>query len=188
MDQQQLYTRIEEQKEQLLNSLTDYWKAYSGMDTWYFWVNLACVILPLIILLFTIDKKRIFEISFFGYSVHILWANIDSILSLNNYMVHPHTISFLFPVGITMTAVVLPVAFMLMYQYCSNNSKNFYIYMVILSLIFAFVVAPISNMLDLLNLHNGMNYFYLFLIDIVITFASYMLTKFFSHLQRRASE
>ncbi|OZU88162.1 hypothetical protein CIL03_13645 [Virgibacillus indicus] len=104
MNESELYNQIYQQKEQLGSLISEYWNLYSGMDTWYFWFNVASVLIPLVILYFAIDRQRIFEISFFGFAVHVLWANIDSILSSNNYLVHAHTLTHLIPSGITMTA------------------------------------------------------------------------------------
>ena len=179
MKEQQLYEKIYEQREQLNNLIGEYWRNYTGYDTWYFWFNLAALLIPLIILYFKIDKKRIFEISFFGYTAHILWSNIDTILSTNNYLVHTHSLSYLLPAGITMTAVIIPVLFMFIYQYCTNNGKNFYFYIIIISLLLGLGFGSISQKLELFKMHKGMNLFYLVLIDIAVAYISYWFTKLF---------
>lgn len=51
---------------------SDYWKDYSDFGNWQFWVVLGLLIIPLLVLCFTIDRIRIFELFFFGYTVHIL--------------------------------------------------------------------------------------------------------------------
>ncbi|MDQ0224284.1 hypothetical protein CHH83_13910 [Bacillus sp. 7586-K] len=177
--------KIMEQKDKLNDLIQQYWDDYSGIGTWYFWFNMICVIIPLLILYKKIDRNRIFEICFFGYTVHVLWSNVDSVLSSMNYLIHPHTLSSFLPVGITLTAVLLPVAFMFVYQYCTNRGKYFYLYVILLSMIFAFIFAPISKAFNLLTFFNGMNYFYLFLIDVVIAIIAYWLTRFFANLQRK---
>ncbi|MFC7062089.1 CBO0543 family protein [Halobacillus seohaensis] len=179
MNETQLSNKIFEQKEQLNSLISKYYELYSGMDTWYLWFNIASILIPLIILYFKIDKKRLFEISFFGYTAHLLWANIDSVLSANNYLVHPHTLTHLTPTGITITAVLFPVTFMLLYQYCTNKEKSFYIYAIIFSLIFAYGFGGFSKAVDLLKMHKGMNLTYLFLIDIAVAFTALWVTKLF---------
>ncbi|MFD1040059.1 hypothetical protein ACFQ3N_16930 [Virgibacillus byunsanensis] len=183
MTEQELYHRIFELKEQLGNVISEYWNLYSGPDTWYFWFNVATVIIPLIILLLIIDKKRIFEISFFGYTIHVIWANIDNILSMNNYFVYPHSLTHLLPVGVTITAVLLPIVFMLIYQYCTNNDRNYYIYALIGSAIFAYGFGYFSLSVDLLRVHKGMNLTYLFLIDVAVMYIAFWATKLFLKLQ-----
>ncbi len=159
--------------------ISNYWNSYSSIDTWFFWFNVASVVVPLLVLYYKIDKSRLFEICFFGYSVHVLWSNVDSILSKNNYLVHPHTLSYLFPVGITVTAVIFPVTFMLIYQYCKNKVKNFYLYSIIGSIVFAYGFGGLSDVVDLLKMHKGMNLTYLFLIDIAVVFTALWMTKLF---------
>jgi hypothetical protein len=186
MNENQLYDKIYEQKDQLLHLVTEQWNANSGINTWYFWFNIASILLPLAFLYFKIDKKRIFELSFFGYSVHVLWSNVDSILYKANLLNHPHPPHYLLPIGITVTAVLLPVTFMLLYQYCSNRGKNFYLYAIIGSLIFAYGFGSISLKVDLLRMHKGMNLHYLFLIDVAVAFIAFWATKLFGYLYKKS--
>ncbi|GAB3042805.1 hypothetical protein [Virgibacillus ainsalahensis] len=179
MNEHQLYQEIFKVREQLSNLYSEYWSLYSGMDTWYFWVNIASVLLPLIFLYFVIDRKRLFEISFFGFTIHILWMNVDTILAEQNFLIHPHTLTPLTTSGITVTAVLLPVTFMLLYQHCTNKGKNFYFYAVIASVIFAFGLGGLSSIFGLLEFHKGMNLTYLLFIDVGIAFLSLWFTKLF---------
>ncbi|UOR13651.1 hypothetical protein [Halobacillus amylolyticus] len=179
MSETKLYHKIYEQKEQLSSLITEHWNLYSGIDTWYFWFNIASVLIPLLVLYFKIDKTRLFEICFFGYTTHILWSYADSALNQSNYLVHPHSLTHLFPVGVNVTAVLFPVTFMLLYQYCMNREKNFYIHAIILSLIFAYGFGGLSDAVNLLKMHKNMNLTYLFLIDIAVVFIALWMTKLF---------
>ncbi|WP_100012470.1 hypothetical protein [Lentibacillus sediminis] len=184
MNRTQLYNEIYETKDRLASLYSEYWSNFAGPETWYFWFNLASVVLPLVLLFFVIDRERIFEISFFGYSAHMLWLNTDTILSAQNFLTHPHGISHLFPIGITVTAVLFPVTFMLLYQHCTNKGKNFYLYAVIVSAIFAYVLGGLSDLLDLLRMHKGMNLTYLFLIDVAVVFVALWATRLFLRIKR----
>ncbi|MFD2629415.1 hypothetical protein [Oceanobacillus kapialis] len=179
MSEEQLYQKIYHVKEQLSELQHHFWNQYSDFETWYFWFNLLSIFLPLLILYVVADRKRLFEISFFGYTAHVLWSNIDSILSSNNYLVHPHSLSYLLPVGFTVTTVVFPVTFMFVYQYCTHRGKNVFIYFTGMSFLFAYGFGGISILLGLLEMHKGMNLFYLFLIDIVVSFLAYGFTRLF---------
>ncbi|MFC4558448.1 hypothetical protein ACFO3D_09515 [Virgibacillus kekensis] len=179
MTEKELYQQIYTTKEQLGNLLTEHWQLYSNMTTWYFWVNLVILIVPFIVLYMYVDRKRIFEVAFYGYSIHILWYNVDGFLTGNNYMNHPHSLTTFLPESFTVSAVFFPISFLLLYQYCTNNGKNYYIYSVIGSFIFAFGFGGISLLVELLRFHKGMNLFYLFLIDIVIVLTALAMTKVF---------
>jgi hypothetical protein len=163
---------------------SDYWKDYSDFGNWQFWVVLALLIIPLLVLCFTIDRKRMFELFFFGYTVHILWTYIDIALGRNGYFVHKYFLTPLLPNAANMTASVLPVGFLLVYQYCTNKQKNFYLYTIILSACFAFAFASIEQYMGFVEFRKGMNQFYLFLIDLGIVFISYWFTKFILKIKK----
>ncbi|SFB30209.1 hypothetical protein SAMN04488072_11456 [Lentibacillus halodurans] len=188
MNEQELYYRILEQKEQLQYLLKEHWQLFSNMSTWFFWFNLATVIIPLVILYFSIDRKRLFEVAFYGYSMHVLWLNIDMILTGNNYFNHPHSLFYILPEGVSVTSVFLPVVFMLLYQHCTNNGKNFYLYATVTSTIFAFGFGFFAESVDLLRMHKGMNLFYLTLIDIAAAFIAYWATNIFLMIKKQKPE
>ncbi|WP_106498186.1 hypothetical protein [Lentibacillus sp. Marseille-P4043] len=179
MSEEQLYDKIYEQKDQLQKLISEYWHAFSGVDTWYFWFNIASVIIPLLILYFVIDRKRLFEICFFGYTIHVLWINIGSSLSSANYFVYPHSLTYIIPTGVNIAAVLLPITFMLLYQYCMNYKKNFYVVAIIGALVFAYGFGSFSLAVDLLKVNKGMNLTYLFFIDVAVSFIAYWFTKLF---------
>jgi hypothetical protein len=186
MSEKQLYGEIYHYKEQLSQATTRFWNQYSGPDTWYFWFNLAAFLLPLLYLYFKVDKRRLFEISFYGYTAHVLWSNADYILSSYNLLAHPHSLLQAVPGGISVTAVIFPVTFMLLYQYCTNKSKNFYLYGIGASIIFAYGFGYISKVLGLLKMHNGMNLTFLFLIDIAVAFISLWATRLFLKIKSKS--
>ncbi|WP_404458112.1 hypothetical protein [Oceanobacillus kapialis] len=179
MNEEQLYDKIYQVKEQLSQLNQHFWEKFSDFDTWYFWFNLMSIFLPLLILYVVLDRKRLFEISFYGYTTHVLWSNTDSILSSANYLNHPHSLSYLLPVGFSVTTVIFPVSFMLIYQYCTNRNKNIFLYFIGFSAVFAFGFGGFSLLVGLLEMNKGMNLFYLFLIDLVISFMAYGFTKLF---------
>ncbi len=84
-----------------------------------------------------------------------------------------------------MTASALPVAFLLIYQYCTNNKKSFYLYILLLSILFAFGLAIIEDKVGLLKFDKGMNSFYLLLVDLVIAISAYWMTKIVRKLGSR---
>ncbi|WP_442600206.1 hypothetical protein [Neobacillus sp. D3-1R] len=164
-------------KNKELNDLFDsYWNHYSDFDTWPFWVAVLLLFVPLIILYKKIDRKKIFEIFFFGYTVHIMWTYIDIALENHNYFFHTFYLTPLLPKTIDVTGSLLPVGFLLIYQYCTNHHKNFYLYTVLLSAIFAFIFASIEKMSGLLILNKGFNQLHLFAIDVLIAYTAYWFT------------
>jgi hypothetical protein len=161
-----------------LNSLFhSYWHDYSSLTEWQFWFVLFLLAAPLVLLYYTVDRTRIFELFFFGYSVHILWTYVDVPLERYGYFVHQYFLVPIFPYSLNMTASVLPVSFLLLYQYCTSRKKSFFVYALVMSAIFTFVFAPLEEYFGLLALRRGMNYFYVFLIDLGIVYFSYLFTR-----------
>jgi hypothetical protein len=179
----QYWKQIYEQKDKLNGLYSSYWDRYSDFGTWQFWIVVALLVAPLILLYFTVDRKRIFEIFFFGYTVHLFWTYIDIALGRNGYFTHKYFLTPVLPNATNMTASVLPVGFLLLYQYCTNHKKNFYLYSLVLSAVFAFGFASIEKYLGLVEFRHGMNQFYVFLIDIGIVYISCWFTKYMLKLK-----
>ncbi|WP_176087279.1 hypothetical protein [Virgibacillus dokdonensis] len=178
-----LYLQIYNLKEKLGKLESEYWQLTSNVETWYFWFNISFFFIPLFILYKFIDRERIFEISFYGYSVHMISSKVNGALEANNLLVHPHDLTSLFPSGMTVTAVILPVAYMLLYQYCINQNKNFYVYTLLLSILISYGLDYIFILIDYLKLNKGMNLTYLLLLNFVAACLSYWLTVLFKWIK-----
>lgn len=185
MDFREYWERMHTKGEELNSLISSYWNDYSNMGTWQFWTVVALLVIPLVILYFTVDKKRIFELFFFGYTVHILWTYIDIVIERYGYFVHTYFLAPVFPFALNMTASALPVGFLLLYQYCTNTNKNFHLYALILSAAFAFGFASIEEGLGLLQFRKGMNQFYIFIIDVMIAYSAYWFTKIVLKIRER---
>ncbi|WP_413303348.1 hypothetical protein AA0X95_25910 [Bacillus sp. 1P10SD] len=186
MDYKQQWERIVEQKVELHSAYSSYWNQYSNFGNWQFWLVLSLLLFPLILLVFTVDRKRIFEIFFFGYTVHILWAYLDIALGHRGFFVHKYFLLPVLPNATNVTASVLPVGFLLVYQYCTNHKKNFFLYTILLSAVFAFGFASSERYLGLVEFRMGMNQFYLFLIDLVIVFIAFWVTRLLLKVRNQA--
>lgn len=185
MSEEQYWQAIHKTQDKLNRLFYDYWKQYSDFGNWQFWTVLALAVLPLVLLCFTVDRKRIFELFFFGYTVHILWTYIDIALGRSNHLIHTYFLIPILPNASNITASVLPVGFLLLYQYCTNHNKNFYIYTIVLSALFAFGLAPLEKSVGLIEARKSMNLFYVFLIDLGVVYFAYWLTKWLLKIQNK---
>ena len=177
MERDQYIDQIFNKQEELSTIVQSYWSEYSHMGTWHFWLVTSFLIIPLVILVFTVDRKRIFEVLFFGFVVHMLWTYVAQFLTNLGYFAYNYYSAPFLPASLNMTASVLPVSFLLLYQYCTNHQKNFFLYLVLLSAVFAFGFASIEIKMGFLELRSGMRQLYLFLSDIVIGVLAYFLTQ-----------
>ena len=162
-DQLKQFEELQKQEKELSQNWIDYWFDFSGLYTWEFWFNLIMLVGPLIALYFFLDRKRAFHIGFFGYSLHIIALYFDGFGTRNGLWAYPYKIFPFFPVNIGLDSSLIPVLYMLVYQWVLKRGKNYYLYALLVSVFFAFLFKPIMEVMGLFKLGEGMNYFYLFL-------------------------
>ncbi|AGT32068.1 hypothetical protein M493_08975 [Geobacillus genomosp. 3] len=180
------WNAIDDSRSKLHDLLQSYWNDYSNVGTWQFWLIVVFLVAPVLLLVFTVDRRRILEVFFFGYTVHILWTYAYIALENAMYLSPRYFLTPFLPFALNITASVLPVGFLLLYQYCTNRNKNFYAYTLLLSAVFAFGLASLEQWLGLLDLHRGLHKFHLFLIDLAIVFIAYGVTRFLVRVQARS--
>ncbi|RIW37294.1 hypothetical protein D3H55_04445 [Bacillus salacetis] len=185
MSYEEYWTRLYKTGDELNSLFHLYWTEYSSFTDWQFWVVVILLAGPVFLLFYTVDRSRIFELFFFGYTVHLLWTYVDVPLERYGYFVHPYFIHPIFPYSLNMTAAVLPVSFLLLYQWCTKRKKNFYLHAVLMSLAFSFLFAPLKRYAGLVELRKGMNYFYVFLVDLGVVFISYIFTRLLKGVYER---
>ncbi|WP_078594830.1 CBO0543 family protein [Evansella clarkii] len=164
-----------------------YWQLYSDFSSWQFWVCLLILLGPLIVVYFTIDREKIYLISFYGFAVHVLFAYTDQIGIRLGLWGYPYQVLPFIP-SVSLDAALIPVAVMLVYQWTINNNKSFYLYAFITALIFGFGFKPILVINGLFERFQWVNYFHIFLIYIVLFLAAYFLTKLFAWMQKQTKE
>lgn len=171
---------------ELSKSWYDYWINYSNIDSWQFWVNMLFLLIPLIILWFKIDRKHAFFYGYYGYSVHILSSYIDAYSTLRGHWEYPYKAFPLFPVSLSLDTSLIPVTYMLVYQWTKHRKKNYYVTLIILSAIFAFIFKPILSYFDLFQLANGKTYFHLYFWYFSGGVVAKLLTNVFIYLEKNA--
>jgi hypothetical protein len=177
--------QIKEAQEKVFDLWIDYWREYSAFDTWQFWVNVALIILPLILLYFFIDRKKIFLLGFFGFNIHIWSAYLDGMATRANYVGYPYKAIPLLPVHFGTDTSFVPVLFILLYQWTLNKKKNFYLYSLGLIAFISFVYKPLNAAHYLFQLNKGTTYFHIFLTYIIITLISIGITNLFIYLHKK---
>lgn len=171
------WQQIIEQNQKLNELYTSYWNTYSSFGNWQFWVIVASLILPLILLYFTVDRKRIFELFFFGYTIHMIWAYVDIALGRQTILTHTYFLLPMLPIATNITASLIPVGFILTYQYAINHKKNFYFLAFLVSILYSVVFAGIERAMGFVRFENGSMYLILILLDLIIVYFSYWFTR-----------
>lgn len=127
-----------------------HWLNYE-LFTSSWWISVIMTIFPICIFIKLVDKGQILKIALFGFLVSIFTSTLD-IIGLD-YVLWEYPVRVL-PIThnlIPMDLVVVPVIFMLIYQYFRKFSK-YLIATVIVSMIFSFVFEPLLVFLKIYSL------------------------------------
>ncbi|MFB6468621.1 CBO0543 family protein [Cytobacillus sp. Hz8] len=144
------------------------------------------LIVPLFILIWKIDKGKIFLICFFGYSVHMISFYI-SLLGVNMGMWnYPIQLVPLLP-SFSLDSSIVPVTFMLAYQWALNKKKNYYIVALAVSIFFSFIFEPILVKMEIFKLYNHITYLHRFILYIVISLVAKFMSNVFLWIQKRGN-
>ena len=184
-EQEKQLSKILTQQENVIEMWVEYWKAFSTWDTWQFWAIILVWVIPLIVIYFAIDKRKIFQIGFYGFNIHAWFSYSDAIAIRTSHISYPFQVIPFMPVNFALDASLVPVSFMLLYQWCLNHNKNVFLYGTILSVIFSFGLKPLLVSLDLLQLHKGTTYFFIFLNYLLILVLTIFITKIFIYLKNK---
>ncbi|MGF7034889.1 hypothetical protein J2T17_005858 [Paenibacillus mucilaginosus] len=185
-DQQASFEHLRQMKKQYSSELMDYWIRYSNIDTWQFWACVVLLIGPLVLLFFILDRSKAIHMGFFGYSIHVLTFYADNFGVTHGLWDYPYKVMPFLPMSLMIDASLVPVLFMLVYQWCVNHHKSKLLFLTATSVCFAFVIKPILSLAGLFLLFEWMNFFYLFLAYMFVTLGAMLLTAIFRWLMRSA--
>ncbi|WP_284641166.1 CBO0543 family protein [Paenibacillus silviterrae] len=169
-------------QERLTREGVNYWSLYSNFTTWQFWTILAMLIIPLILVYRFIDRTKIYQIAFFGFATHVLFAYTDVFGIRYGLWGYPYQVIPFLP-SVSLDAALIPVAIMFVYQWTLKRGKNFHLYAVLTALAFGFGFKPLLVMFGLFEKYKWVNYFIIFLIYITLYEAAYLLTSLFSKMK-----
>ncbi|WP_235991868.1 CBO0543 family protein [Metabacillus schmidteae] len=173
-------------QEKVSNDWIDYWFEYSSFDTWQFWVNVSFIIIPLIVLYIFIDKKRVFLLGFYGFNIHVWMVYTDAIGTRYNFFEYPYKAVPFLPIHVGIDTSLVPVLFILLYQWILHKKKNFYLYNLGLILFLSFIFKPIIVSHHLFHLKNGANFLYIFLLYVIVVLISRAITNVFIYLHSKS--
>lgn len=177
------FDKIVEMTRELQKDLTEYFLNYKLYASFEYWMMIAILLAPLVFIMLKIDKKKILQIGFYGYGIHIFISYLDLYGRSSGYWNYPFPVIPELP-GLSLDSSLIPVAYMLMYQWTINRKKNYYIYAIVLSGGFAFVFKPMLVGIGLFKLY-GINYFHILIVYIIPAILSKLITDLFLWLQKK---
>lgn len=187
MGEEQLgaFNHLVEMQKELTTLEMKYWNQYSSYNDWHFWFMVVLLILPLIVLYLFIDRRRMFHLGFFGFSIHILQSYVDSAAVYLGKWTYLYKLIPIYPISFALDASCIPVTFMLIYQWTLNHKKNFYLYATMPAIFFAFIAKPFLVGINITKLGpsgGGFAYLILFISHLFIAYASKWITDLFRKL------
>lgn len=181
--QQEYLEQIRNFSKKTTDLSTQYWKEFSDFDSIQFWFILSVLIIPLIVLIWKIDRKKMFLLGFFGLNYHIWFAYANAGGIRLGKWEYPYEIIPMMP-SFSLDASLIPICYMFVYQWILNHQKNFYFYAICLSAAFAFIMKPILVHFHFFHMFDSINYFILFLFYIGIAIMSKLVTNIFGKMQK----
>jgi hypothetical protein len=174
-----------ETQKKLKDMSIEYWEKYV-FNTWQWWLNIATLLLPLILWWKLVDKKRLLEISVYGFFASVTAVFFDMIGETLVLWDYPYLVIPMDYILIDTDYSILPIAYMLIYQYFPSW-KGFIIANTVLSALFSFVAEPLLVLLGLYEIH-GWKYIYSFPIYVAIAILCKGITKLFLNAQTASTK
>lgn len=162
----------------------DAWKQSSVFYSFEFWLIVAIFLVPLLILVFKIDRSNIFLIGFYGYSINFIGSMINLIGVNLGFWNYPIQMIPAIP-SIAYDTSLVPVTYMFIYQWSLNKNKNYFILALIASIIFSFLIEPLFSSLNLFKLYPGITYVHRLICYVGLSILAWAITAIFLKMKER---
>ena len=110
--------------------------------TWGWILQLVMLIVSFAVWWKLVEKKRLLEITFYGFSIMTIIICLDEVGYELGIWYYPVDLIPVFPPSTAIDYVMLPVIYSLIYQYCATW-RSFITAIFVLSGIFSFIMEPI---------------------------------------------
>jgi hypothetical protein len=164
-------------------ALNQYWFDYALYTSFEYWLMVSFLVLPLVLLLLKINKGNLFQILFFGYSIHVCFGYEDLFGRNMGYWNYPIPVIPALP-GITLDSSLIPIIFIFVYQSTLKSNKKYYLYATITAVILSFVFKPMLVGLGLFRMYGSISYYHLFLSYVSVFIFAKLLTDFFIWIKK----
>ncbi|MBU2702681.1 hypothetical protein Ga0466249_003816 [Sporomusaceae bacterium BoRhaA] len=154
--------------------------------TWRWWLLVALLIMPWIAWFKLVEKKKIVELSLYGIIIMVVTITLDEVGFVLSMWHYPLDVFPMLPRLTSIDYALLPVTYMLIYQYFSSW-KSFFRVMAIASAFFSFIAEPLMTFLGFYQLLTWKHY-YSYPIYIVLALACKWLTRIIIDMEDRTKE
>lgn len=167
------------------DAFLDYWFEHSIYTSLEYWIVVGLFLSSLILLAIKIDKSKVFLFGFFGFSIHILTVYMN-IIGINKGMWNfPIQMVPLLP-ALAFDSSLVPVIFMLVFQFTFNNKKNYYLYAILTALFISVLIEPLLVRMEIFKFYGNTTYIHRFFGYVAISFISKFITNLFLLAQKKS--
>lgn len=170
------YKELLQAREQLHHLSSNQWKQ-ENVFIWEWWLLVGLTVIPLIIWWKLVDKKRAYEIAFYGCMINIFSVILDDLGTNLLWWGYPVQLIPVVPPLLTADSILVPIIFMLVYQSFSASGKSLFIANLVTGAFVAFVAEPFFVWLGYYQLISW-KFTYSFIFYILVTlFARLIIVK-----------
>jgi len=130
----------------------------TDFNTFSWWLEIVLAILCIAIWWKLVDKKRLLELSFYGYSIMTVVIWFDEVGYELGLWYYPVDLLPLFPPSTAIDYIMLPIIYTLVYQYF-HNWKAFILATILMSVIFSFILEPLLSKFGLYVIIDWNSYY-----------------------------
>ncbi|MBT2692796.1 hypothetical protein [Bacillus sp. ISL-55] len=178
------FDKIVEMGKEGQKALNEYWWDYALYNSFEYWLMVLFLVAPLVFLFIKINKNKLFQILFYGYSIHVSFGYEDLFGRNMGYWNYPIPVIPVLP-GISLDSSLIPIIFIFVYQSSMTSNKKYYLYATITSVILSFVFKPMLVGLGLFRMYGSINYFHLFISYVSVFIFAKVMTDLFLWIKKR---
>ena len=178
------FDKIVKMGEEGQKALNEYWMDYALYTTFEYWFMVVLLVVPFVFLFMKINKNKLFQILFYGYSIHMCFGYQDLYGRNLGYWNYPFPVIPVLP-GIILDSSLIPIIFIFVYQSTLNSNKKYYLYSITTALILSFVFKPMLVRLGLFRMYGSISYFHLFLSYLSVLIFAKLVTDLFIWIKKR---
>lgn len=134
--------------------------------TWSWWLLIILLLIPWMIWIKLVDRTKLIELVIIGLSTSFITSLLDIVGTELDFWVYPTQLIPTFPRAFAFDVAMVPVAFMLLYQYF-KTWKPYISALIILASIYAFIGEPFAHWAELVY-YLKWKYIYSFLYYIML--------------------
>ncbi|PLT34073.1 CBO0543 family protein [Bacillus sp. V5-8f] len=152
-------------EDKLLHIDINHWLEYE-VFTWQWWMLVVFLIMPWIIWFFLVKRDHIIQTFLFGMFILIITKLFDVIGLQYGLWEYPIQLLPIIPRGLPFDMSMVPVAFMLLYQYF-NTWKTYLIAQILMAVLYAFIGETFSEWVQVVS-YIRWNYIFSFFYYILV--------------------